>query len=87
MVQVAIILMVATDIQMTALFEEDEDGGYVVTVPSLPGCVSHGRTIEEAQKNIQKAAKLHLSCMKAHSAKKNIPQKNIFAAILHLKTA
>lgn len=76
----------ATDIQMTALFEEDEDGGYVVTVPSLPGCVSHGRTIEEAQKNIQKAAKLHLSCMKSHS-KKTIPQKNIFAAILRLKTA
>lgn len=76
----------ATDIQMTALFEEDEDGGYVVTVPSLPGCVSHGRTIDEAQKNIQKAAKLHLSCMKAHS-RKEIPQKNIFAAILRLKTA
>lgn len=71
---------------MTAIFEEDEDGGYVVTVPSLPGCVSHGRTIEEAQKNIQKAAKLHLSCMNAHS-KRAIPQKNIFAAILRLKTA
>lgn len=77
----------SSDIQMTAIFEEDEDGGYVVTVPSLPGCVSHGRTVEEAQKNIQKAAKLHLSCMKAHSKKKTIVQRNIFAAILRLKTA
>lgn len=75
------------DIQMTAIFEEDEDGGYVVTVPSLPGCVSHGRTVEDAQRNIQKAVKLHLACIKAHSSKQKISPKNIFAAVLRLKTA
>jgi len=25
-----------------------EDGGYVVTVPALPGCVTQGETVEEA---------------------------------------
>ncbi len=27
---------------------ETEEGGYTVTVPSLPGCVTQGETIEEA---------------------------------------
>jgi predicted RNase H-like HicB family nuclease len=33
----------------------DKAGGYVVTVPSLPGCISQGKTIEEALVNIQDA--------------------------------
>lgn len=33
----------------------EDDGGYVVIVPSLPGCVSQGDTIDEALANIQDA--------------------------------
>lgn len=34
----------------TVLFEPAEEGGYVVTVPALPGCVTEGDTLEEARK-------------------------------------
>jgi len=43
--------------------EIDEDGWYVVTVPSLPGCISQGRTEKEGKKNIKEAIKLHLSSL------------------------
>ncbi len=43
--------------------EQDEDGWYIVTVPSLPGCVSQGRTEEEAKKNSAEAIELHLSAL------------------------
>ena len=33
----------------TVLFEPAEEGGYVVTVPALPGCVTQGETLEEAR--------------------------------------
>ena len=33
----------------TVLFEPAEEGGYVVTVPALPGCVTQGDTLEEAR--------------------------------------
>lgn len=36
-----------------------EDGFIVAEVPSLPGCVSQGRTREEAIGNIRKAISLH----------------------------
>jgi len=78
------------ELQITVLFEEEtKSKGYTVTVPSLPGCISYGKTIEEAKKNIQKAIRLHLACIKAHhKSKKSYPlPKNIFTAVLHLKAA
>jgi predicted RNase H-like HicB family nuclease len=41
----------------------DEDGGYVVEVPSLPGCYSQGDTEEEALANIREAIDLHIEDM------------------------
>jgi predicted RNase H-like HicB family nuclease len=37
------------------LISDGEDGWFVVECPSLPGCVSQGRTIEEALENIKDA--------------------------------
>ena len=47
--------------QYTAVFEPDnEAGGFTVTIPALPGCISEGDTFEEAVENIKDAAKLYL---------------------------
>lgn len=43
-----------------AVLEPAEDGGYGVYFPDLPGCVSFGDTIEEAQKAAEEAAGLHI---------------------------
>ena len=40
--------------------EKDEDGMYVVTVPALPGCISQGKTENEAIENIKAAIQVHL---------------------------
>jgi len=42
------------------VLEEAEEGGYVVYVPSLPGCVSQGETKEEAIENIKEAIEVYL---------------------------
>lgn len=44
----------------TAVFEPAPEGGYTVTVPALPGCISEGETFEEAYKNIREATELYL---------------------------
>jgi predicted RNase H-like HicB family nuclease len=43
----------------------DETGGYVVEVPSLPGCFSQGETEVEALANIREAIELHIEDMLA----------------------
>ncbi len=37
------------------IISEGEDGWLVVECPSLPGCISQGRTVEEALENIKDA--------------------------------
>lgn len=43
----------------TVEFEKDEDGWWVATVPSLPGCHTQGRTIAQARTRIIEAMALH----------------------------
>ena len=43
--------------------ERDEDGKWVATCPSLPGCISQGKSQAEALKNIKSAIKLHIKCL------------------------
>jgi predicted RNase H-like HicB family nuclease len=45
---------------LKVVITKGEDGWYVVTVPSLPGCISQGRTIKEAKQNIKEAISLYL---------------------------
>ncbi len=44
----------------TVVLERESDGGYVVTVPALPGCVSQGDTRPEALVNIREAIELYV---------------------------
>jgi len=46
--------------QIKVILEPSDEGGYTVTVPALPGCISEGDTREEAIRNIQEAIELYL---------------------------
>ena len=45
---------------------QDEDGAFVVECPALPGCVSQGKTREEALQNIQEAVHGYLESLQKH---------------------
>jgi len=46
--------------KMTVVLEPQEEGGFTVFAPSLPGCISEGDTKAEALKNIKEAIELYL---------------------------
>ena len=48
------------------LIEQDEDGVFVAECPSLPGCISQGKTRKEAMENIQDAIKGYIESLKKH---------------------
>ena len=58
----------------------EKEGGYTVLVPLLPGCVSYGRTVEEATENAKEAIELHLENLAAHD--EPIPEGNETLPIL-----
>lgn len=49
------------------LIEQDEDGMYVAECPTLPGCVSQGKTRQEAVDNIKDAIQGYLESLKKHN--------------------
>lgn len=48
------------------ILEPEEDGGYAVWVPALPGCVSQGDTRAEALVNILEAIRCYLESAAKH---------------------
>lgn len=47
----------------TVKLEPAEEGGYNVTVPALPGCVTQGRTYEEAVAMAEDAIRLWIQAL------------------------
>jgi antitoxin HicB len=48
------------------IIEQDEDGIFVANCPTLPGCISQGKTRAEAQANIKEAIQGYLESLSKH---------------------
>mgnify|MGYP001339287713 CR=1 FL=1 len=48
------------------VIEQDEDGAFVASCPTLPGCWSQGETREDAKRNIADAIQGYLESLKKH---------------------
>ena len=46
------------------LLRKEPEGGYTVIIPSLPGCITYGDTIEEAIKMAKEAIELYIESLK-----------------------
>ena len=49
-----------TELILTAIYEEAEEGGYIAYIAELPGANTQGETMEEARENLVEAAQLIL---------------------------
>jgi len=53
--------------QYFAFFQKNENGGYTVTVPSLPGLVTEGRTFDEANMMLRDAIRCYRTGLKKNA--------------------
>ena len=63
--------MKTTEINYSVLFQKEPEGGYTVIVPSLPGCVTYGKDLDEAKEMAREAIELYIESLKEH--KEEIP--------------
>ena len=52
--------------QFTVIIERQPEGEYLVTVPALPGCVTEGRTLEEARTMATDAIGAYCASLRKH---------------------
>ena len=70
----------ADAMRQVILTPDREDGGWVVEVPSLPGCVSYGKSKPEALRNVRDAIGGWLSVARDHGD--SIPDDDFSCAIV-----
>lgn len=66
----------------TVIFEKEEEGGFHVFCPTLPGCHTQSETIEEGIANIREAIQLYLDTLIEDGLP--IPQEDIFIKPLEI---
>lgn len=54
------------NIRYNLIFKPEPEGGFTVIVPSLPGCVTYGKTLEQARKYALEAIEVYLESLKKH---------------------
>ncbi|MFA5750526.1 MAG: type II toxin-antitoxin system HicB family antitoxin [Candidatus Shapirobacteria bacterium] len=52
--------------QFNIVFRIEPEGGFTAIVPSLPGCVTYGKTLKHAQEMIVEAIELYVESLKKH---------------------
>ena len=52
--------------KMRVVIEQDEDGAFIAACPTLPGCVSEGKTRQEALANIRDAIAGYIESLRKH---------------------
>lgn len=60
---------VAKTYSYQTILRPEPEGGYTVIVPSLPGCITYGKTVEQAHKMAEDAIGGYLASMR-HAGKR-----------------
>lgn len=59
-----------TEFNLTAIYEEAEEGGYIGYIAELPGANTQGETIEEVRENLLEAVQLVLEANRSESERR-----------------
>jgi antitoxin HicB len=59
----------SSKLNINVVFRAEPEGGFTVLVPALPGCITYGKNIKEAQKMAEEAISLYLEDMAANGEK------------------
>lgn len=48
------------------LLNKEPEGGYTAVVPTLPGCITYGESLDEAIMNVKEAIELYIESLRAN---------------------
>ncbi len=63
------------------IFRPEPEGGFTAIVPSLPGCVTYGKDLNEAKKMAVDAIKGYIVSLKKHKEAVPTDEENYFTSV------
>jgi predicted RNase H-like HicB family nuclease len=76
-----------TELTLTAIYEEAEEGGYIGYVAELPGANTQGETLDEVRENLGEAIQLILEANREEFEKRLPPDAKVTRERLVLRAA
>jgi predicted RNase H-like HicB family nuclease len=74
-----------TELTLTAVFEEAEEGGFIGYVAELPGANTQGETLEEVRENLSEAIQLIVNSNRDEFEKNFLSGRNVTRETLVLR--
>jgi predicted RNase H-like HicB family nuclease len=76
-----------TELNLTAIYEEAEEGGYIGYIAELPGANTQGETIEEVRENLLEAAQMILEANREEAERRLAKDAKVTRERLTLRAA
>ena len=76
-----------TELTLTAIFEEADEGGFIGYVAELPGANTQGETLEEVRENLSEAIELILTSNREEFEKNFTSNRKVTRETLILRAA
>ncbi len=76
-----------TELTLTAVYQEAEEGGFIAFVAELPGANTQGETLEEVRENLVEAIQLILEANREEFERKLAPSTKVTRERLTLRAA
>jgi len=76
-----------TEVTLTAIYQEAEEGGYVGYVAELPGANTQGETIDEVRENLSEAIQLILEANREQFERQLMPNAKVTREQVVLRAA
>lgn len=76
-----------TELNLTAIYEEAEEGGYIGYVAELPGANTQGETLEEVRENLREAVQMILEVHREEAERRLDKNAKVVRETLTLRAA
>lgn len=67
--------------KFNVIFTPEKTGGFTVTVPTLPGCVTYGKNLSEAKKMAKDAIKAFSKSLEKHGQTVPSDEESYFGSV------
>lgn len=67
--------------QYNLVFRPESEGGFIVIVPALPGCITYGKNLEEAKRYAQDAIRGYTASMRKHNERVPTDERSFISSV------
>lgn len=78
---------IITELRLTSIYEEAEEGGYIGYIAELPGANTQGETLDEVRENLQEAVQMILEANREESERRLADNTKVTKESLTLRAA